>query len=78
MTYLEIVKLRRRIRCTDSLETFAAKVVIAIGLGLLFGPMWWPQFVGDSVKRLGIITGFVLLFTAIYRGADCLLQTPAA
>lgn len=27
--------------------------------------MWWLQFVGDSVKRLGIITGLVLLFTAI-------------
>lgn len=49
------------------MEFFASGVVIITGLMLLLGPMWALQFVTDNVKRLGIITGFVMLFTmAIY------------
>ena len=36
---------------------------------LLFGPMWTLQFMRSDVKRLGIITGFTVLFTGILTGA---------
>lgn len=45
-------------------------VVVALGLLLLLGPMWALQFVSDNVKRLGIITGFILVFTALLSAAS--------
>jgi len=43
--------------------------VIAIGLGILFVPMWWLDGVDDGVRRLGTITGLVVfLTTALQRG----------
>ncbi|UNI23750.1 hypothetical protein JDV02_009550 [Purpureocillium takamizusanense] len=50
-------------------DAFVTLTVIAAGLMLLLGPMWWLQFVADSVKRLGIITGFILLFTGLLASA---------
>ncbi|KAL3961267.1 hypothetical protein ACCO45_002790 [Purpureocillium lilacinum] len=50
-------------------DAFVTFTVIAAGLMLLLGPMWWLQFVADPVKRLGIITGFVLLFTGLLASA---------
>ncbi|OAQ59435.1 hypothetical protein VFPPC_10493 [Pochonia chlamydosporia 170] len=47
------------------LDASVAFIIITTGLLLLLGPMWWLQFVRDEVKRLGIITGFVLLFTSL-------------
>jgi len=47
------------------LDAFVTAVIISFGLMFLLGPMWWLQFVSDSVKRLGMITGFVLLFTVL-------------
>lgn len=44
-------------------------VIIGIGLLLLLGPMWALQFVGNNVKRLAIITGFIMLFTAVLASA---------
>ncbi|KAI7774483.1 hypothetical protein LA080_008316 [Diaporthe eres] len=44
-------------------------VIIGTGLLLLLGPMWALQFVGDNVKRLVIITGFIILFTAVLASA---------
>jgi hypothetical protein len=49
-------------------DLFMTHITIFIGLLLLFGPMWWLQFVADNVKRLGIITGFVTVFTALLTG----------
>lgn len=46
-------------------DAFVTFIIISIGLLLLFGPMWWLQFVANDVKRLGIITGFVLLFASL-------------
>lgn len=43
-----------------------------MGTGLLLlilGPMWALQCVGDNVKRLMIITGFITLFTAVFASA---------
>ena len=51
------------------LDAFTNAVVISIGLMLLIGPMWTLQFVTNGVKRLGIITGFTLLFTSIVAAA---------
>lgn len=50
-------------------DAFVTAVLIALGLVLLLGPMWTLQFVADDVKRLGIITGFILLFTALLASA---------
>ena len=46
-------------------EMFTTTTIIIIGLMLLLGPMWWLQEVANDVKRLGIITGFVSLFTLL-------------
>ncbi|KAF2723048.1 hypothetical protein K431DRAFT_283210 [Polychaeton citri CBS 116435] len=46
------------------LDIFASIFVLVAGLALLFGPMWWLNFVQDDVKRLWIITGFVTAFTS--------------
>ena len=48
-----------------ALEAFCSTVLITIGMTILFAPMWWLEFVGNNLKRLGIITGFVLFFTAL-------------
>lgn len=34
-----------------------------LGLVMLYGPMWWLNYVFDDAKRLAIITVFVFLFT---------------
>jgi len=51
------------------LDAVVFGVVISLGLALLLGPMWALQFVADGVKRLGIITGFILLFTGLLSSA---------
>ena len=50
---------------STGLERFMRAVVILLGLGMLFGPMWWLNAVHNQSKSLGIITGFVVLFTFI-------------
>lgn len=45
------------------IEVFITGLFIMIGLIFLFAPMWWLEFVHHSTKRLGVITGFVLMFT---------------
>lgn len=37
-------------------------VTIVLGLLMLYGPLWWLNWVSRDVFRLGIITGFVTLF----------------
>lgn len=44
-------------------------VIITSGLILLLGPMWALQFVTDNIKRLVIITIFILVFTALLSSA---------
>lgn len=50
---------------SKALDAFVTFMIIALGLLLLLGPMWSLQFIQDDVRRLGLITGAVLLFTAI-------------
>lgn len=41
---------------------FADSIIISLGLAMLFGPMWWLEWVSDDVKRLAIITSFIFIF----------------
>jgi hypothetical protein len=52
-------------RDNQSFESAMRVLIIALGLGLLLGPMWWLESVKDDEKRLGIITGFVIFFAVI-------------
>lgn len=47
------------------LNAFTTFVIVTTGLLLLLGPMWILQFIEDNIRRLGVITGVVLLFTAL-------------
>jgi hypothetical protein len=44
------------------IEAFCNASTVLVGLVMLFGPMWWLNFVTNPEIRLGIITVFVLLF----------------
>jgi hypothetical protein len=44
------------------MQGFADSIIIFVGLLMLYGPMWWLNWVSNNRKRLGIITGFVTLF----------------
>jgi hypothetical protein len=46
-------------------ERLTTRSVIVTGLIALLAPMWWLEFVSDSHKRLGIITGFICVFISI-------------
>jgi hypothetical protein len=52
-----------------ALDGFANGVIVAIGLVMLFGPMWWLNYVQGSARRFGTTTGFVLLFTTLLSSA---------
>ncbi|KAL1873242.1 hypothetical protein Daus18300_004062 [Diaporthe australafricana] len=51
------------------LRNIAFVVILGAGLLLLLGPLWALQFVGDNIKRLAIITCFIMLFTAALASA---------
>ncbi|KAK4494006.1 hypothetical protein PRZ48_015192 [Zasmidium cellare] len=51
-----------RYHSATGVEVASSVVIVVVGLGLLFGPMWWLNYVSDDRYRLGIITGFVSLF----------------
>lgn len=44
-------------------------IMILLGLGMLIGPLWWLNNLADHganlAPRLGIITGFLVLFVAL-------------
>lgn len=52
-----------------ALDRFTNTVILAAGLCLLFGPMWWLHWVSKDIYRLGIITGFVTAFTSLASSA---------
>jgi hypothetical protein len=49
----------------EKFERLTTRSIIATGLIALLSPMWWLEFVSDSHKRLGIITGFICVFISI-------------
>jgi len=52
------------------MEGFSDSILILAGLLMLYGPMWWLNWVSDDSKRLGIITGFVAVFAVGLRFAS--------
>ena len=44
-------------------DRFVSALIVVTGLCLLFGPMWWLNYVSTDKYRLAIITGFVTAFT---------------
>lgn len=44
-------------------DLFTTGLFMTLGLIFLFAPMWCLNFVANSVKRLSIITVFMLVFT---------------
>ena len=49
-------------RATDSLLSLVAPPV---GVALLIGPLWWLEYETDQKKKLGIASGFTILFLAL-------------
>ena len=47
------------------LDCFTNMLILVLGLALLFGLIWWLNFVADDVHRLAIITGFITAFTCV-------------
>lgn len=46
----------------DRIDLLSAVVVGTVGLGMLIGPLWALYKVKPSDQRLGIITGFIVVF----------------
>ena len=46
----------------EDLDRFVYGVIIALGLLMLLAPLWWLNYVSDTTKQLGIITGFLVFF----------------
>lgn len=44
------------------MEAFSDSFIILTGLLMLYGPMWWLNWVRNDTYRLAIITTFVGLF----------------
>jgi hypothetical protein len=63
------VSPRTSLYSSRGLAAFANVIIVVIGLAMLFGPMWWLNFVQNNEKRLGIITGFTFAFTLVLVGS---------
>ena len=44
-------------------------IIVVIGFSMLFRPLWWLNWTSDPPKRLGVITGFTIVFTALLMGS---------
>jgi hypothetical protein len=53
----------------SALTRLATGTIISLGLVMLLSPMWWLEFVENSVYRLAIITGFLALFMIMMSAA---------
>lgn len=49
----------------EALSNLSTTSIIALGLCMLLGPIWWLEFVSGSKTRLGIITGFLAFFMGL-------------
>lgn len=47
---------------SKKMQLFADSIAVLLGLCMLYGPLWWLNWVSDNVCRLGIVAGFVGLF----------------
>lgn len=50
------------------MERFVTLMITVLGMAMLIVPLWALAITPGTMKRLGIITGFVLLFTALVAG----------
>jgi hypothetical protein len=46
----------------DKIEIAAAFVVGIVGLVMFIAPFWGLEFIGNQLRKLGLITGVVVLF----------------
>lgn len=56
-----------RLYSSWAMRTVSDVLIITFGLLLLFGPLWWLNWVKKDEFRLAIITGFVTLFAWLLR-----------
>jgi hypothetical protein len=56
-----------RLYSSWAMRTVSDVLIISVGLLLLFGPLWWLNWVKKDEFRLAIITGFVTLFSWLLR-----------
>ena len=46
-------------------ERLTTGSIIVAGVTMLLAPLWWLDYVSTSERRLGIITGFLVVFAAV-------------
>lgn len=46
-------------------ERFTTGSIIIAGVAMLLAPLWWLEYVSRSNGRLGIITGFLVVFATV-------------
>lgn len=54
---------------TEAIEAFVNAILIAFGLLLFLAPVWSLQFILNDIKRLAVITAFIVLFATILASA---------
>ena len=47
------------------MNRFTSAIIIAIGMVMLVTPIWALQAMNDIRSKLGVITGFILLFLLV-------------
>jgi hypothetical protein len=56
--YIESIK-------DNTIERFVLFLTVLIWLGMLIAPLWVLYFVASAIDKLGIITGFIILFLGV-------------
>lgn len=46
----------------SKIDNFVAGIIMALGLAMLIAPLWVLAFVNDLVRKLGVISAFIVLF----------------
>ena len=49
----------------EKIDHFVATVIMSMGLIMLIAPLWILAFLEGLVQRLGVISAFIVLFTAL-------------
>jgi hypothetical protein len=52
----------------EKVEKFFTRTILIIGLLMLVGPLWALEFVLVLLKRLGVVTGFIVLLLILVSG----------
>jgi hypothetical protein len=62
---LHVQSAATRYSSNEIFDTLGTTSLILMGLIMLLAPLWWLDNASGSQKRLGIITGFIVVFLAI-------------